>query len=173
MPKIAHWFSKIVGTSHSNDDGSSRQSYIAECIQFEKLNILHDEDNQFSKKAIKVCRENGTQLGFLNQRLATEIFGKSKKGYQYAVFATEITGGGSKTRGVNLLIVQAEPDASEEAVQKYVSNLDLTDRISLQSDDSENANPNFSLGIIVVAIIIAILVVWIILKDFLAMVKAG
>jgi len=65
----------------------------------------------------------------LSAELAEEVVSKSERGYGYAAFIKNITGGagGAPTRGVNLMIVVAEPGVSDNEVQRYVSGIDLSD----------------------------------------------
>ena len=123
--EIRHFHSKVVGVSHKNDDGSSRQSHIKKCSLFESLLLDHEEDNAHDPNAVRVLRSNGRQLGYLDARLAEEIVKKSAKGYRFATLIKSITGGeGEKTlHGVNLLIVQASPGTSDGAVKNYLKGL--------------------------------------------------
>jgi len=61
----------------------------------------------------------------LRAELAEEVVRKSAKGYHYGVFVMDITGGerGKKNRGVNLLVVVAEPGVSNRKAQAYVDML--------------------------------------------------
>jgi len=60
---VRHFHTKVVGVSHENDDGSSRQAIIRKCKPLEKLDLDHDEGNPHDPNAVRVCRENGGQLG--------------------------------------------------------------------------------------------------------------
>src|SRR3954462_1757785 len=105
--QIRHFYTKIAGVTHRNDDRSDRQKIIQKCQLFEQLLLDHEEDNPHDPNAIRVCRTNGQQLGYLNSGLASEIASKAKKGYRFGVFIKNITGGRKKgeSLGVNLLII--------------------------------------------------------------------
>jgi HIRAN domain len=122
---VYHFHSKIVGVTYKNPDGSDRQKFISKCQLFETLVLDHEEDNAHDPNAVRVCRENGQQLGYLNTKLAEEIVLKSEKGYRFAAFIKDITGKKRKGQslGVNLLIVQADPGIGDHHVKKYVNQL--------------------------------------------------
>ena len=123
---VRHFFTKVVGVTYDNDDGTSRQAIIARCQTLEELVLDHDEGNVYDANAVKVCRENGEQLGHLGAELAEEIVGMSGRGWTYAAFIAAITGGGSQPiYGVNLLIVASQPGVSAEEAQRYVDGIDL------------------------------------------------
>ena len=63
------FFTKIVGVSYLNEDGSSRQELIKSCSIGEKLVISKDINNKFSKNAIKISKVYNSQLGFLSEDL--------------------------------------------------------------------------------------------------------
>lgn len=124
--RVQHFFTKVVGVTHSNDDGSNRQTIIATCMPAEKLILEHDESNRFDPNAVRVSRMNGQQIGFLREELAEEVVSKSRGGHRYAAFVTQVTGGKGKYLGVNLLMVVAEPGVSEVEAQAYVVGIDFS-----------------------------------------------
>lgn len=124
---VWHYFTKVVGATYKNDDGSSRQGIIQSCKSGERLNFTHDENNAYDKYAVMVCRENGEQLGFVKTDMGREVVQRSHSGHGYTVFITNITGGEGKkkTLGVNLLVVVSKPDAPTDSLQKYINSIDL------------------------------------------------
>jgi hypothetical protein len=132
LPKnrqVRHFHTKIVGVTHKNADGSDRQRIIKKCGLFERLTLDHEESNPHDPNAVRVCRPNGQQLGYLSADLAPEIVSKSKKGYRFGVFIKDITGGKRKghSLGVNLLVIQAEPGITDRQVTKYAKALARSD----------------------------------------------
>jgi hypothetical protein len=110
--------------THPNRDGSDRQELIRDCRVFETLELHHEEDNPHDPNAVRVCRANGTQLGYLNAELASEVVTKSKQGYRFVAFVKDITGGGEgQSLGVNLLIIVVEPGIGDREVKKYLNQL--------------------------------------------------
>jgi hypothetical protein len=73
------FFIKIAGASHRNEDGTSRTRIIKECEIFESLTLNHQLDNKFDPNAIAVLRQTGSQIGFLDARLASEIVNQNKR----------------------------------------------------------------------------------------------
>lgn len=70
---LKDYYLKIVGVTHSNEDGTSRQQVIKRCKPRERLLLFPDPDNQFDNNAIKVCRLNGQQVGFIQEHQAPEL----------------------------------------------------------------------------------------------------
>ena len=62
--RVEHSFhTTIAGTSHRNDDGTSRTAAIKKCEAMTPLFFVHDEGNQFSRHAMAVMTDEGDQLG--------------------------------------------------------------------------------------------------------------
>lgn len=97
---------KIVGVTFDNDDGSSRQKIISKhCHTGQTLKIIHSPMKGYPN-AVKVCLNNGKQLGHLSNDLAKDIVDYSKQGYYIFSKVLSVTGGeeGKKTRGCNIII---------------------------------------------------------------------
>jgi len=125
---LRSFYTKVAGVSHRNEDGTSRQEIIRRCQPSETLLLHHDEQNPHDPNAVRVCRHNGDQVGFLNAELAEEVVHGSRRGYRYAAFLKNITGGTGDvtTLGVNLLVVVAAPGVTDQQAQNYVDMLDLS-----------------------------------------------
>ncbi len=67
------FFNRVAGTSHRNDDHTSRAKIIDECSALESLDLISEPDNRFDPNAIAVRRTTGEQLGYLESRLAGEV----------------------------------------------------------------------------------------------------
>jgi hypothetical protein len=67
------FYTKVAGSTHRNKDGTSRKPIIAKCHVGEILELIHEPDNPVDPNAIRVCRKDGSQLGYLEDRLAGEI----------------------------------------------------------------------------------------------------
>ena len=59
---------KVVGTSFNG-----RQSVVAQLQQGEKVILERDPHNPFDRNAIKVVRQDGQQVGFLDKFLAAKL----------------------------------------------------------------------------------------------------
>jgi hypothetical protein len=119
---VKHFFTKVVGVTNKNEDGSSRQTVIARCRPLEKLVLVHEDENPVDSNAIAVRRQNGEQMGYLAAKLAAEVTENDRQGYRYAAFITAITGGNEDhpIRGVNLVMIVAEPGVSNQDAQEYI-----------------------------------------------------
>jgi len=126
---VWHFFSKVVGVTHQNADGSDRQKILTDCECFERLELIHEDDNPVDANAIAVCRCNGDQLGHLSAGLATEVVERQQKGYRYGAYLTALTGGkpDRPTIGANILILVAKPGVSDESVKEYIDEVMATD----------------------------------------------
>lgn len=68
-----YFFNTIAGTSHRNDDGTSRCRLIAQCDSGDSLQLVHDALNAYDGNAIEVLNEDDEQLGYLNRHTAEEV----------------------------------------------------------------------------------------------------
>jgi hypothetical protein len=120
-PRVRYFFTKIVGVTHRNNDGSDRQAIIAGCSPFESLQAEH-EDNPHDPNAIRVSRLSGEQIGYLSREVAAELWWKMQHGFNFAVIAGQITGGAphQKSLGMNVVVVVAKPEISPDEIQAYV-----------------------------------------------------
>lgn len=120
---VRHFHTKVAGVSYQNENGTSRQAIARRCAAWEKLKLVHDDENPHDSNAIQVLRENGQQLGFLPAYLAAEVAAGNAEGMRYAVFVSDVTGGreGAEMTGINLLIVVAEPGVQEHEVIEFLN----------------------------------------------------
>ena len=58
---------KVVGDSHVNDDGTSRQEIIARCKAGDPLRLKSEPSNRFDPHAVAVLTRNGEQIGYLSR----------------------------------------------------------------------------------------------------------
>jgi hypothetical protein len=93
---------------------------VGNCQPGEPLRFVADPGNRYDENAIKVMRSNGEQLGYLKKELAEELITKTLEGYSYVVAVASITeplhGG---WHGCNILILEADPQTSIEALEEY------------------------------------------------------
>jgi hypothetical protein len=64
---------KIARASFPNADGSSRPSIIKKCEPMEVLRLESEPNNPIDPNAIAVKRVDGSQLGYLENRVASEL----------------------------------------------------------------------------------------------------
>ncbi len=64
---------RIVGVTHPNHDGTSRQEYLRGCSRGEMLRLVPEPDNSFDVNAVKVETESGYQVGYLPRDVAENL----------------------------------------------------------------------------------------------------
>ena len=114
-----YFHAKVVGVTHSNPDGTSRQRIIAGCYPCEVLRLQPEPENPVDKNAIAVLRASGKQIGYLDAELACEVAGRIACGWHYIPIIKEIRGEDSPSLGILLLIVAAKPHVSTDTIGKY------------------------------------------------------
>jgi hypothetical protein len=86
LPIEKFFYTKLVGTSHDNDDGSSRVKAISDCHVGANLGMRLEPENKFDPNAIAIMFDN-RQLGYLDARLAGETTRDIKRnGFRYGVY---------------------------------------------------------------------------------------
>ncbi len=98
---------EVKGESHINDDGTSRQDIIRRCQIGEPINLIHEPHPQ-DKNAIKVCRLNGEQLGYIPKYASAEFADIIKRGIKQDVKIADIKVG--EYTGCWLKIIRYEDD---------------------------------------------------------------
>lgn len=127
--RVRHFFSKVVGVTYRNDDGSSRQDAIQDCWPGDRLALRHEPRNRYDPNAVQVCAENGAQLGFIRADIAEDIVDQRARGYTWGACVASVSGG-PDIYGCNIVLVIGEPGASLSRIQTYVSRLNLSARES-------------------------------------------
>ncbi len=100
------FYSKVVGVSFKNPDGTQRQELIQKHCRSGQMLILSPEpNNPKDPNAVAVHIAQG-QIGYImGGRLAEDISGHLQAGRQVTAHIKEITGGnGRETYGVNISI---------------------------------------------------------------------
>jgi len=127
-PDADKWiFTKVVGVSHRNNDGSSRRTIIWRCKAPEELQLVPEPDNPFDSNAVAVCRANGEQLGYLNQRLAEDMHRLLENGQHWVAVLTQIIGNDPTRVGAILALVRRK-------VAAETPDCDAFDHRSVQRD---------------------------------------
>jgi tetratricopeptide (TPR) repeat protein len=99
---------KVAGVTFSNNNNNvSRQQIIRKCSVGERLMLVPDLDNKHDKNAVKVCRANNEQIGYLKAELAPDI-SSLLVDYKSRVDAWITSINGQKILGVNLRIQNYE-----------------------------------------------------------------
>jgi len=99
---VRHFFANVAGESFTNDDGSDRQTIIASCRVCEPLILDAAPDNPKDENAIRVLRENGEQIGYLERAMAARLVADLS---DFSAFVAGVGRGGGPYLGVSLLMV--------------------------------------------------------------------
>lgn len=106
-PETIEFYSKVVGTSYRNRNGTSRQAAIRkDCSTFDPLDLIREPDNKHDRHAIAVFCDD-KQIGYLSADIAGKYAPKLDAGLiSMKAYVEEVTGGdGDKsTLGVNINI---------------------------------------------------------------------
>lgn len=109
--EAGEFFTRVVGTSHANPDGSDRQAAIKEhCAAGALLTMVREPQNSFDSNAIGVyC--SGAQIGYLTSEIADQYAPEIDAGkLRLSGRVTDVTGGTRQkpTLGVNIVLTRAE-----------------------------------------------------------------
>lgn len=109
------FYTTVAGTSHKNDDGTSRIAAIRKCERGEVLQMLMQPNNPYDPNAIAVFFEQ-QQLGYLNARLAGQISRDWKRNgsrHQLYFFQATRHPETNKVVGATMLVLRfATPDTA-------------------------------------------------------------
>ena len=113
---IRIFYSKIIGITDRNRDGSDRQAIAAQCQARERLILARDLERSVKPNAIRVSRLSGEQLGYLPGHRLRRIAQRTARGWRYAAVITELTGGTARrpARGINLAVFVGKRGVSDE-----------------------------------------------------------
>ena len=103
-------YTKVMGVTHKNDDGTSRQELLGLCSEGDELYLYRDEYNEYDPNAIQVDSPDG-QVGFLSRTIAKKLAPLMDDGDDLYCEITNITGGeyDKPTLGCNIKITPADP----------------------------------------------------------------
>ena len=104
---MSGFFTKVVGVSFPNDDGSSRQQIITsltESIEKEEVLLLleRQQNNVHDQNAVAVYSFEGKQIGFLSKQVSETIAPLMDQGTKVIATAVTVTGGWPMQYGLNI-----------------------------------------------------------------------
>lgn len=103
IPSAFVYESKVVGVSHHNPDGTSRQEIIrSEVAEDDPLFLELEPDNEFDENAIRVLSRHKRQIGYLNKELAEKV--KPALINQTTIYSRALWVNGEKMLGVGIRI---------------------------------------------------------------------
>jgi len=128
---LLHYFTDIVGVAHENADGSSRADIIRQCDRLETLELEHEADNPHDPNAIRVCRSDGGQLGYLSRYVARHVAEEMAADYSFVGFFAGFTGGqeieedgedadANALGAVRILLVRVADGITDAEAQRYL-----------------------------------------------------
>ena len=99
---VRHFFAHVAGESFTNRDGSDRQAIIASCRVGESLILDPEPHNPKDANAVRVLREDGKQIGYLERKMAARLVDDLS---DFSAFVAGVGRGRGPYLGVSLLIV--------------------------------------------------------------------
>jgi single-stranded-DNA-specific exonuclease len=100
------FYTKVAGVTFEG-----RQDLIPEVRAGQPLRLVREPANPHDPHAVAVVTEDGRQLGYLSARLAGRLAPSIDAGTRYAVMASQVTGGGERSYGLNIFIQREDPVA--------------------------------------------------------------
>ena len=99
------FFTKIVGVSFENENGSLRQDLISELDSVPcTLTLMREADNPHDCNAIAIFDPKGRQLGYLSRSIAIQMAKLIDSGISVYAHAIQVTGGWPLHYGVNIKV---------------------------------------------------------------------
>lgn len=122
LPPVRHFYTKVAGVTYRNDDGSDRQEILSTCSLLQSLRMEHEDNNPHDPNAVRVCTEDGRQIGHLFRDVASDVWWRMQHGFTYAAISANITGGtkANPQLGMNILLLVGRPGVSQEEMQAYL-----------------------------------------------------
>ena len=111
------FFTKLVGVTFDNTDGSSRQQYIAELAETFDVNVKtflngkRDLDNPYDDKAVAIYDQQSRQLGYLSRKVNETVAPWLDQGSDLLVEIVNITGGEGSHWGINIWVEKKKASA--------------------------------------------------------------
>lgn len=95
----------VRGTNHRNADGTPRKKVIRGCCVGDELRLVPEPGNTFDPNAVKVCRTDGQQVGYLPAETAAWMSRAIADGVKYQVVIRDMRYSREYGRGVNVHVV--------------------------------------------------------------------
>jgi hypothetical protein len=111
--------------------------------------VEHEDNNPHDPNAIRVCTEDGRQIGHLFRNVASDVWWRMQHGFTYAAISANITGGAKANPqlGMNILLLVGRPGVSLEEMQTYLDGISrkveadaYDDRSDRDEDDDDELN---------------------------------
>jgi len=113
---MRHFFAHVAGESSPNRDNTNRQTIIASCRVGEPLLLEPEPDNPQDENAVRVLREDGKQIGYLERAMAARLFDDLR---DFHAFVAGVGRSRGPDLGVALLIVVSGGDDDQTMIAEY------------------------------------------------------
>lgn len=140
------FFTKVVGVTFKNDDGSDRQSIIRNLVRNGELDegaevfFVPQPANPHDSNCILVKAGNGQTLGCLSREMAAKVAPQIRQGYTFKAYVTSLTGGDiGYAYGINLRIERYKKQETTQIFAKSKSEERIQSTSSSNSFFSDNA----------------------------------
>lgn len=120
MEKTNAFFTKIVGSTFCNG-----QELISKLKHNDVLNLVREKDNKFDPNAIAVLNMDFKKLGFIPKDTAVGLAKEMDNNKIVDAHVSEVTGGGTKNIGCNILIEIYKKDNMTSHVECDATPVDL------------------------------------------------
>lgn len=117
----------VVGVSHYNSDGDSRQEILAGLERWTEVDIVPEQDNQYDEYALAVMSEMG-QIGYISKNDNEYISELMKAGYRPLAKISNIFGGGPEknfgcTLELHLIPSENATPSTKNKTAKFVAKI--------------------------------------------------
>jgi len=135
--EVRHFYTKVAGVTFLNPDGKSRQKIIKKCRLGEELRLIPEPTNPHDPNAVAIYRQNNSQIGYLSADLASEIKRKLDSDWCITSFVTRLTGGGRRSRGVNIAIILGPPGVSQKQMKRASKQIEIGSANNLDEENED------------------------------------
>jgi hypothetical protein len=119
---LSHFYTKVAGVTHKNDDGSDRQEILSTCSLLQMLRAENEDNNPHDPNAIRISTEDGQQIGYLFKHEASNFCLRMQRNFAHVAVSANITGG-TKNKphlGMTILFLVGRPGVSQADMQAYL-----------------------------------------------------
>lgn len=108
LEEAGAFYTKVVGVTFEG-----RQQIVQTLQPGDSLILRREPDNPHDPHAVKVVTAAGAQVGYLSSRVAARVAPSMDTGARYSATASQVTGGGERSYGVNIYIQRQDRPSDE------------------------------------------------------------
>lgn len=111
------FFTKLVGVTFDNNNGSSRQQFLEELYDVFDINnktflsAKRDTNNPYDDKAVAIYDEQHRQLGYLSRKVNETVAPWMDDGFGLLIEVVNVTGGEGAHWGLNIWVEKKKKSA--------------------------------------------------------------